>query len=117
MVLTTYLVLCFPISILWRVRVTIRKKLLLTGVFCLTVFTIIVTIIRGTIQNGKSGLDFSKSQNVGWVWFWIVIEFMTGKPTILHIPLPISRLLTKPNSLHSLYHGLCCFLQNAIRPQ
>ncbi|KAK3324472.1 hypothetical protein B0T19DRAFT_231217 [Cercophora scortea] len=46
--------------------------------FSLTIFTVIVTIIRGTIQNGRIASDFSQSLNVGWVWFWMVIEFITA---------------------------------------
>ncbi|KAK3329236.1 hypothetical protein B0H66DRAFT_609958 [Apodospora peruviana] len=75
---TDILILCFPISILWGVRVPMRKKIVLGCVFSLTIFTVIVTIIRGTIQYGRIASDFSQSQNIGWVWFWIVIELTTS---------------------------------------
>ncbi|KAK4206356.1 hypothetical protein QBC37DRAFT_300964 [Rhypophila decipiens] len=75
---TDVLILCFPISILWGVRVPMRKKIILGCVFSLTIFTVIVTIIRGTIQNGRIASDFTQSQNIGWVWFWMVIELVTA---------------------------------------
>jgi hypothetical protein len=41
-------------------------------------FTVAVTIIRGTIQHGRIATDFTQSQNIAWVYFWISIEFITA---------------------------------------
>jgi hypothetical protein len=57
-----------------------RKKLMLAGIFSLTLLTVAVTIIRGTIQAGKGSQTGPKTQNIGWAWFWLSIEFITGKP-------------------------------------
>jgi hypothetical protein len=72
-------VLCLPIVILWKVRLNLRKKLILAGIFSLTLFTVAVTIIRGTIHTGKVATDGSQTQNIAWAWFWLSIEFITGE--------------------------------------
>jgi hypothetical protein len=51
---------------------------MLAGIFGLTLFTVAVTIIRGTIQHGRIATDFTQSQNIAWVYFWISIEFITA---------------------------------------
>ncbi|KAK0736792.1 hypothetical protein B0T21DRAFT_289165 [Apiosordaria backusii] len=72
------LILCLPIALLWNIRLTMRKRLLLSAVFSLTLFTVAVTIIRGTIHHGRIASDFTQSMNIGWVWFWLSVEFFTG---------------------------------------
>jgi hypothetical protein len=52
---------------------------MLAGIFSLTLLTVAVTIIRGTIQAGKGSQTGPKTQNIGWAWFWLSIEFITGK--------------------------------------
>ncbi|KAK4247234.1 hypothetical protein C7999DRAFT_14670 [Corynascus novoguineensis] len=74
------LILFLPVVILWQVRLTIRKKLVLGAIFSLTLVTVAVTIIRGTIYEGKVATDGSQTQNIAWAWFWLSIEFITGKP-------------------------------------
>ncbi|KAH6623180.1 hypothetical protein F5144DRAFT_495471 [Chaetomium tenue] len=73
------LILCLPIVILWKVRLTMRKKLILGAIFSLTLLTVAVTIIRGTIHTGKVATDGSQTQNIAWAWFWLSIEFIMGK--------------------------------------
>ncbi|KAH6615964.1 hypothetical protein B0J18DRAFT_293457 [Chaetomium sp. MPI-SDFR-AT-0129] len=72
------LIVCLPIAILWQVRLSMRKKLILTGIFSLTLFTVAVTIIRGTINVGRVATDGSQTQNIAWAWFWLSIEFITA---------------------------------------
>lgn len=55
-----------------------RKKLILTAIFSLTLFTVAVTIIRGTINVGRVATDGSQTQNIAWAWFWLSIEFITA---------------------------------------
>jgi hypothetical protein len=57
-----------------------RKKLILGAIFSLTLITVAVTIIRGTIHTGKVATDGSQTQNIAWAWFWLSIEFIMGKP-------------------------------------
>lgn len=80
----TNVVLCFPIAILWRTRVgiSLRKKLILSTIFSLVVFTIAVTIVRGSIFGGVyKSIDENnmKSMNVTWIWFWFSVEFTVCK--------------------------------------
>lgn len=55
-----------------------RKKLVLAAIFSLTLFTVAVTIIRGTIHTGRIATDGTQAQNIAWVWFWLSIEFISG---------------------------------------
>ncbi|KAL2266741.1 hypothetical protein VTJ83DRAFT_6093 [Remersonia thermophila] len=77
-VVSDILILGLPIVVLWRVRVTLRKKLLLGAIFSLTLLTVAVTIIRGTIHTGKVSDDGSQTQNIAWTWFWLSIQFITA---------------------------------------
>jgi hypothetical protein len=56
-----------------------RKKLVLAAIFSLTLFTVAVTIIRGTIHTGRIATDGTQAQNIAWVWFWLSIEFFSGR--------------------------------------
>lgn len=78
----------FPIAILWRVRTTIRKKIYLSLMFLLTLFTVAMAIIRGTISYGRVASDYSQSQNISWIWFWLHMELIVCKSCLqsqLHV--------------------------------
>lgn len=64
-------------TILWRVRIPFYKKIALACIFSITIFTIAVTLVRATIHHGRVASDNTQSQNIGWVWFWLAIEFST----------------------------------------
>jgi hypothetical protein len=67
--------------LVWKSKINLRQKLLLTGVFLLVAFNIIVTIIRGSIFGGvynSTGSD-RKVLNVSWMLFWFYLEYITGK--------------------------------------
>lgn len=66
----------FPMAILWKVRISLRKKLYLSALFLLSLFTIAMAIIRGTISYGRVASDYSQSQNISWIWFWLQFEFI-----------------------------------------
>ncbi|KAI1439196.1 hypothetical protein GGR50DRAFT_690546 [Xylaria sp. CBS 124048] len=75
------LIIGFPFWILWGCRLTLRKKLALSGIFGLVAFTIAVTIIRGSIFGGvyQSISEHHKQQlNITWIWFWFNIEFIVA---------------------------------------
>ncbi|KAF4622731.1 hypothetical protein G7Y89_g14295 [Cudoniella acicularis] len=72
------LIMIFPIAILWGVRITPKKKVYLTLMFMLTLFTVAMAIIRGTISYGRVASDYSQSQNISWVWFWFQMEFIVS---------------------------------------
>lgn len=73
--------MCFPIVILWNVRISLRKKIILTCTFGLVALTIAVTIVRGSVFGGvyKSfNKNRGKSMNMSWMWFWMLMEFAVG---------------------------------------
>lgn len=75
-------VIAFPVCILWGCKVNLRKKLALSGIFGLVAFTIVVTIIRGSIFGGvyqSISEGEMKQLNVTWIWFWFNVEFVVGK--------------------------------------
>jgi hypothetical protein len=45
-------VICFPVFIVWRTKINLKQKALLTGVFLLVGITITVTILRGCTFTG-----------------------------------------------------------------
>lgn len=72
----------FPIFIMWNTRISLRQKLVLSGIFSLVMFTIAVTIVRGSIFFGvyKSGEDASrKGLDPSWMVFWFFIELIVCK--------------------------------------
>jgi hypothetical protein len=84
----TVVVICFPIVILWNVRVSLRKKLILSCTFGLVALTIAVTIVRGSISGGIYKMfDQNNIQNlnIGWMWFWSSFEFAVGKSAKFHL--------------------------------
>lgn len=59
--------------------ISLRQKFLLLGIFSLVLFTIAVTIVRGTIFFGvyKSGQDAErKGLDPLWMMFWFFIELI-----------------------------------------
>lgn len=67
--------------IVWRTRITLRQKLLLTGVFLLVVFTVAVTIVRVGIFGGTKSLEKNAPVALDMIslLFWFAIEYTTGK--------------------------------------
>lgn len=73
MTLTEYLsstvVITIPLALLWRVRIPLQRKLMLGGILSLSVFTMIVSIVRIAGADLPNGLVDS-----AWVNFWLQIE-------------------------------------------
>lgn len=69
----------FPVAIVWKVRISLRKRLYLSALFLLSIFTVAMAIIRGTISYGRIASDYTQSQNISWVWFWFQLEFIVGE--------------------------------------
>ena len=99
-----HLVIILPVTLLWNVRINIRKKLTLIALFSMTTFIMITSVIRIVFANSSASfLDQS------WFYSWSAIEMAVGT-SILHIT-PID----KPNSImferltiHSGYSCLSC---------
>ncbi|KAI1175559.1 hypothetical protein F4777DRAFT_549724 [Nemania sp. FL0916] len=80
-VISDALILCFPVVILWRTRINLRRKLILLGIFSLVAFTIATTIVRGSIFGGVYKTFDPKHpeiMSVTWIWFWFNIEFIVS---------------------------------------
>ncbi|KAI6086342.1 hypothetical protein F4821DRAFT_238533 [Hypoxylon rubiginosum] len=73
-ILTDFLIICFPISILWSSRITLRQKLVLSAIFSLVGFTITVTILRGSTSISTSDLSGAAGVNIAFT-FWFNLEY------------------------------------------
>lgn len=104
--------MCFPIVIVWKVRINLKKKIILFSIFSLVSFTIAATIVRGSIFGGvyKTLVERKRmNMNVTWIWFWFFIEYSVCKFsnssrtvrrfTVCSIHHRLSSLI--PSSLHS----------------
>ncbi|CAJ2511541.1 Uu.00g071660.m01.CDS01 [Anthostomella pinea] len=80
-VCTDTIIICFPVFIIWRTKISLRQKLVLTGIFLLVGFTIGVTIIRGSIFGGVyravEDVD-SVVIDTSWVLFWLLMEYIVS---------------------------------------
>ena len=63
-----------PLNMLWRVQISIRQKLGLLGVFCLTIFIMIVSTVRVAVVDSK---DEQADQT--WLYTWSNVEQIVGK--------------------------------------
>ena len=62
-------VISIPVVLLWNVQISIRRKLALGGILCLSICTIVISIIR------LAGAGSSHGQiDTAWVLFWYDIE-------------------------------------------
>ncbi|KAG6363083.1 hypothetical protein INS49_008178 [Diaporthe citri] len=68
-------VLCFPAHILWTVKITLRKKLLLSAVFGVVGFTIATAIVRGSMFSQFTSANGDTQMNITWITFWFYVEF------------------------------------------
>lgn len=81
---------------MWGVRINIRQRIALASIFALVIFTIAVTIIRGSIFGGiYQSIDQNdlKAMNVSWIWFWFAVEFHVCMYPLLSAGLGPSQVL------------------------
>ncbi|KAL9028227.1 MAG: hypothetical protein Q9180_007198, partial [Flavoplaca navasiana] len=61
--------IAIPVALLWRVRISLRRKLILMFVLGLSIFTIILSIVRiAGAQYPASSID------PAWMVFWLQLE-------------------------------------------
>ncbi|KAK8127286.1 hypothetical protein PG984_008394 [Apiospora sp. TS-2023a] len=72
-VLTDVLIIVFPIVILWRVRIPLRRKIVLACFFGMVLLKVAITLVRVALTNSRL------AQNMDWIWFWFTVEFVTGE--------------------------------------
>ncbi|KAK3331781.1 hypothetical protein B0T19DRAFT_456129 [Cercophora scortea] len=78
-IVTDFLILIFPITILWGVHlIDLRKKFILGGSFSLTLFTMAIITIRLAHPNSKLGVESFQAEHLIWLWFWLTVEFVTA---------------------------------------
>lgn len=87
------IVVTFPVLILWRSRINLRHKLVLSGIFSLVLVTVGATIIRGSIFGGDHIYETAQDNqahvmDLSWVLFWSFIEFVVCKFGFHQPPLP-----------------------------
>lgn len=68
----TLIVTIIPITLLWTVRISLRTKLEIAAVFCLTLFTMICAVIKVIVT-----LD-SPREDDSWLFSWTAIECAVG---------------------------------------
>ncbi|KAL8851146.1 MAG: hypothetical protein Q9221_003949 [Calogaya cf. arnoldii] len=68
-IFTDMLLIAIPVALLWRVRISLRRKMILMFVLGLSIFTIIVSIVRIAGARYPNGLIDS-----AWVVFWLQLE-------------------------------------------
>ncbi|KAI1352374.1 hypothetical protein F5Y01DRAFT_279957 [Xylaria sp. FL0043] len=80
-VISDAIIIFFPVMIVWRTKMNVRQKVILTSVFLLVGFTIAVSIVRGSIFGGvyKSvSQTNSNVLNTAWLLFWFFIEYIVS---------------------------------------
>ncbi|KAL8702465.1 MAG: hypothetical protein Q9201_004370 [Fulgogasparrea decipioides] len=68
-ILSDAFIITIPIALLWRVKIDLRRKFGLGAMLCLSVFTIVIAIVRISGGNTADGQVDSS-----WVIFWLQME-------------------------------------------
>ena len=71
--------MALPISMLWGVQMSFRRKLALIGIFSLAIITTVFAVIRVTIIS-----TITKQPEPSWLYLWTSVEQCIGKT----FPLP-----------------------------
>ncbi|KAI1819963.1 hypothetical protein F4861DRAFT_534059 [Xylaria intraflava] len=78
-VVSDVLIICFPIVILWSVRINLRRKLILAGIFSLVVFTIGATVVRGSIFGGVfKSFDPAHPEEMNITCVEFIVSYLIG---------------------------------------
>ncbi|KAL3481033.1 hypothetical protein BJX99DRAFT_254012 [Aspergillus californicus] len=67
---TDLLIISIPVLMLWRLRIPLRKKILLMGLFSLTILVIVIALVRVTVNN--------LTLDIAWLFFWSFLEVATA---------------------------------------
>ncbi|KAJ6190495.1 hypothetical protein N7519_000516 [Penicillium mononematosum] len=68
-VITDLMILSIPFLVLWKTRISLRKKLILLSIFSATNFIMVTAIIRVTV-----GMNYDRQMNIDWLCFWSFVE-------------------------------------------
>ncbi|KAI1370114.1 hypothetical protein F4677DRAFT_439279 [Hypoxylon crocopeplum] len=72
-----FLMICFPVTLLWASQINLRQKLVLSGIFSLVAFTIAVTIVRGGFSTNINSPSAATELNIS-VDFWVTLEYLVS---------------------------------------
>ncbi|KAF2090211.1 hypothetical protein K490DRAFT_71845 [Saccharata proteae CBS 121410] len=72
-VVTDALLISIPMSMLWKVRISMRRKLALAGIFSLTAITIAFSIIRVAVIS-----SLTEQPDMSWLYMWSNIEMFAA---------------------------------------
>ncbi|KAH8702813.1 hypothetical protein GQ44DRAFT_783537 [Phaeosphaeriaceae sp. PMI808] len=70
--------IALPVVILWKSRISKRKKFVLSLVFGLVFLTMAITIVRGSVFHDvydNAGKKGGRMQSATFTWFWFYCEF------------------------------------------
>ena len=71
--------MALPISILWNVRISMRRRLALAGVFALVVITMVISIVRVVVvTTAASSNNTSQQLESTWLYIWHFTELFVG---------------------------------------
>jgi hypothetical protein len=59
--------------VLWKTKISLRKKLILLSIFSATIFIMIVAVIRVAV-----GMTYDRQINIDWLCFWSFVEVDVG---------------------------------------
>lgn len=76
-IFTNFLIICFPVSIFWSSRLSLRQKLVLSAIFSLAGFTIVVTVFRGGFSLNTNEYPAVAGLSVAYN-FWITLEYLVS---------------------------------------
>ncbi|KAJ5459329.1 hypothetical protein N7530_011273 [Penicillium desertorum] len=68
-VITDLMILSIPFLVLWKTRISLRKKLILLSIFSATIFIMVTAIIRVAV-----GMNYDRQMNIDWLCFWSFVE-------------------------------------------
>ena len=67
--INNHVVIAIPVNLLWRVRISLRQKLALGGLFSLTVIIMIFAVVRVALV-----LHWSYVPDESWLYLWSSVE-------------------------------------------
>ena len=104
-------VITIPISLLWKVKISLRQKVALMSIFSVTVIIMIFAIVRVAMVE-----SWSNEPDESWLYLWSSIE-QTVCMSIFPVPCKLTvkqEWLTPPSSHHdSLSSFLSCLVRQA----
>ena len=62
-------VILVPVNLLWKVRLSLRKKLTLGSIFSITVVIMVIAVIRVVVVS-----NYSSEPDMSWLYMWSSVE-------------------------------------------